>query len=210
VHETSVPSGSVRVRTLLADYRQLLTSARFVGLSLGGGCATTSLYAFISATPFILTRELHQPVQLVGLYAGIMVSGVAIGNALTGRLAHRVAPARLLRAGNTLSLASAAILLAIVLAGDLTLVNAIVFVWLFNCGCGLTSPAALAQAVSVNPRLVGSAAGLYGCTQMTIGAICTALAAVGPDPALTALSVMVVATAVSQVAFAMAASRQPA
>jgi MFS transporter, DHA1 family, multidrug resistance protein len=56
----------------------------------------------------------------------------------------------------------------------------------------------------VEPRLVGAAAGLYGCAQMGIGAICTALAALGQDPALSALTVMVTATALSQVAFTVA------
>jgi MFS transporter, DHA1 family, multidrug resistance protein len=206
--ETSRPSGRLGVRVLLADYRALLGSARYVGFALGGGAATTSLYAFLSATPFIFTRELHQPVQMVGVYAGIMVTGIAIGNAVTSRVAGRVAPERLLRVGNTISLAAAAVLLAIVLAGDLGVANAIVLMLFFTFGCGLTSPAALAKAVSVEPRLVGSAAGLYGCSQMTIGALCTALAAAGNDPAFSALTVMVVATALSQVAFTIALRRE--
>jgi len=202
--ETSRPSGRVRVRALLGDYRELLTSPRFVGFALGGGSATTCVYAFLAAVPFIFTNELHQPVQLVGVYAGLMVLGMAVGNALTSRLAHRVPSARLLRIGNTLSLASAVVLLAIVLGGHLTVLNTIGVMLFFTCGCGMCSPAALAKAVSVNPRLVGSAAGLYGFSQMAVGAACTATAALGRNPALSALSVMVVATTLAQIAFTVA------
>lgn len=206
--ETSKPSGRLGARVLLHDYQALVSSPRFVGFALGGGCATTSVYAFLSAAPFIFVNELHQPVQLVGVYAGLMVLGMAVGNAITSRLAQRVPTARLLRIGNTLSLASAIVLLAIVLLGRLDVMNAIGVMLFFTCGCGMTSPAALAKAVSVDARLIGSAAGLYGCTQMAIGAACTALAAVGRDPALSALIVMVVATAVSQVAFTVALKRE--
>jgi len=202
--ETGYPSGRVGVRTLAADYRALLTSPRFVGFALGGGSATTCVYAFLSAAPFIFVNELHQPVHMVGVYAGMMVLGMAAGNALTSVFAKRVPGARLLRIGNTLSLASGVLLLAVVLTGHLTLFATIGIMLFFTCGCGMTSPAALAQAVSVNPRLIGSAAGLYGCTQMAIGAACTALAALGSDPARSALTVMVVATALAQVAFTVA------
>lgn len=202
--ETGHPSGRVGVGSLAADYRELLTSRRFVGFALGGGSATTCVYAFLSAAPFIFVNELHEPVHMVGVYAGLMVLGMAAGNALTSMLAQRVSGARLLRIGNTLSLASGLVLLAIVLTGHLTLLNTIGVMLFFTCGCGMTSPAALAQAVSVNPRLIGSASGLYGCTQMAIGAACTALAALGSDPARAALVVMVVATALAQVAFTVA------
>ena len=93
------------------------------------------------------------------------------------------------------------------LLGRLDVMNTIGVMLFFTCGCGMTSPAALAKAVSVDPQRIGSAAGLYGCTQMAVGAGCTALAAVGRDPALSALIVMVAATAISQVAFTVALRR---
>ena len=202
--ETGHPGGRVGLRSLAADHRELLTSRRFVGFALGGGSATTCVYAFLSAAPFIFVNELHQPVHMVGIYAGLMVLGMAAGNALTSVFAQRVSGARLIRIGNSLSLASGVVLLAIVLTGHLTLAGTLAGMLFFTCGCGMTSPAALAQAVSVNPRLIGSAAGLYGCTQMAIGAACTALAALGSDPARSALIVMVAATALAQVAFTVA------
>jgi DHA1 family bicyclomycin/chloramphenicol resistance-like MFS transporter len=208
--ETGQPTGKFGVKILLADYRALLSSPRFVGFALGGGSATTCVYAFLSAAPFIFINELHQPVEMVGIYAGLMILGMAVGNALTSRLAQKVPSARLIRIGNGLSLASAVVLLVIVLLGRLTVLNAIGVMLFFTCGCGITSPAALAKAVSVEPRLVGSAAGLYGFTQMAIGAACTALAAMGGDPARAALTVMVIATGFSQFAFTVALRRERA
>jgi DHA1 family bicyclomycin/chloramphenicol resistance-like MFS transporter len=202
--ETARPSGRLGMQTLVGDYRALLASPRFVGFALGGGSATTCVYAFLSAAPFIFINELHEPVQRVGLYSGLMVLGMAAGNAITSMAARRVPAARLLRTGNTLSLASGLVLLAIVLTGHLTLVSTLAVMLFFTCGCGMTSPSALAKAVSVDPRLTGSAAGLYGCTQMAIGAICTAAAATGHDPALSATIVMVVASGLAQIAFTVA------
>lgn len=208
--ETGHPSGRFGVKILLDDYRALLMSPRFVGFALGGGSATTCVYAFLAAAPFIFINELHQPVQMVGIYAGLMILGMAVGNAVTSRFAQSVPAARLIRIGNGVSLASAAALFAIVMLGHLTIANAIAVMIVFTCGCGMTSPAALAKAVSVNPKLVGSAAGLYGFTQMAIGAACTALAALGADPARAAVTVMLTATVFSQVAFTVALRKERA
>jgi DHA1 family bicyclomycin/chloramphenicol resistance-like MFS transporter len=68
-------------------------------------------------------------------------------------------------------------------------------------GPRLTSPAALASALSVHPRLTGSAAGVYGSTQMAVGGLCTLGASLGSNPALSAAMALVVACVVGQLGF---------
>jgi DHA1 family bicyclomycin/chloramphenicol resistance-like MFS transporter len=46
-------------------------------------------------------------------------------------------------------------------------------VTLFMVGAGMASPFALAGSVSVNPRTIGAASGLYGFFQMGYGMLCT-------------------------------------
>src|SRR5207344_2989564 len=46
-------------------------------------------------------------------------------------------------------------------------------VTLFMIGAGMASPFALAGSVSVNPRAIGAASGLYGFFQMGYGMLCT-------------------------------------
>ena len=205
--ETGNPSGRFGVRTLVADYRTLLASPRFVGFALGGGCATTSVYAFLTVAPFVFVDELHQPVGMVGIYSGLMMVGMAAGNTLTSRLVTRVRSETLLRIGNTLSLASAIVLLQIVLLHHMNVASILGIMMMFTCGAGMVSPAALGKAVNVRPQLIGSAAGLYGFSQMAVGAICTAIVATGSNPAIAALVVMVSATAIAQVAITVALRR---
>ena len=202
--ETGVPSGVMSPRVLMNDYRWLLKSPVFVGFTLGGGCSTTSVYSFIAAAPFILTTQLHRPLREVGFYLALLIVGMSVGNALTSRLVGRVPTARLLLGSNILSLASAALFLLSVLLGELTLTGTMLLLFLYTVGAGMSSPAALSQAVSVNPQLVGSAAGLYGFTQMAIGAVCTSLAALGHNPALAVALVLISAATVGQLSFLLA------
>lgn len=208
--ETGRPTGVMSGRVMLTDYRRLLASPRFIGYTLGGGCSTTSVYGFIAAAPFILTRELHRPLHEVGFYLALLIVGMSVGNALTGRLVGKIPMSRLLLSSNIVSLASAALFLLTVLLHDLTLAGTMILLFLYTAGAGMSSPAALSRAVSVNPQLVGSASGLYGFTQMAIGALCTSLAALGQDPALAVALVLVSAAVVGQLSFWLALSREPA
>jgi len=208
--ETGKPTGVMSPKVMLNDYRQLLRSPAYVGFTLGGGCSTTSVYGFIAAAPFILTMQLHRPLHEVGYYLAFLIVGMSVGNALTGRLVGAIPMARLLLGSNILSLASAALFLLSVLFKDMTLVGTMLLLFLYTVGAGMSSPAALSRAVSVKPHLVGSASGLYGFTQMAIGAVCTSLAAVGRDPALAVAVVLMVAATVGQLSFWLALTQERA
>lgn len=189
---------------LMESYGQLLRAPAFWGYAVGGGCATTSLYGFVAAAPFIFTGELHQPTASVGGYIALLVLGVWVGSMLASRLIARVSVGRLLVGANGVSVAAAFILLAVVLSDQLTVPLAIATVFIFSVGVGTAAPAALAEALSVNPRVAGSASGLYGAMQMAVGALCTALAGVGSDPALAAALVLAGSGIIAQAAFWMA------
>ncbi|RYY92087.1 MAG: Bcr/CflA family efflux MFS transporter, partial [Comamonadaceae bacterium] len=118
--ETAQPSGRIGVKSVRRDYRALLGSRRFLGFALGGSCSTTAFFAFVSAAPFIYTTELHLPPAKIGLYMGLLALGMGAGNLLTSRLIRRVPVERLLRIGNAISLASAAGLLGVILADQLS------------------------------------------------------------------------------------------
>jgi len=79
-----------------------------------------------------------------------------------------------------------------------------VAMFFFAAGAGVASPAALTQAISVNPNVVGSASGLYGFSQMGVGAICTAATGLGRDPALASALVLVIAGVIAQASFFVA------
>jgi DHA1 family bicyclomycin/chloramphenicol resistance-like MFS transporter len=202
--ETMQPRGRLSAASLGREYRVLLRSPAFLGFAIGGGCATTSLYAFLAAAPFIFTGALQRSVHEVGLYLGVLILGMALGNMVTGRLVGRVPVGRLMLGASALSLASAILLLGIVLAGALSVAAAVGSMVVFSIGVGMASPAAVAKAVGVNPKVIGSASGLYGFAQMGVGAVCTGLAGLGRDPALAAAIVLVAAGVVAQVAFRIA------
>ena len=202
--ETGKPGGRISVGGVARDYRALLGSPRFLGFAFGGGCATTSFYGFIAAAPFIFINELHRPLHEVGLYLGLLIVGVSLGNILASRLIGRFTIERLLVAGNVVSLVAAVVVLAAFMTWrpGVAVIESLMIV--YCVGAGLCSPAVSTLSISVDPRLIGSAAGLYGFMQMTVGAACTSLAGLGADPAVAAAAVLVGAALLAQGSFRVA------
>lgn len=203
--ETGQRRAGVGAASLVREYGRLLRSPVFLGYSVGGGCATTAMYAFFAVAPFVFVDELHRSPHEVGVYLALLIAGVSLGSVLASRLVARVAIGRLLAWASGAAALAAFILLGIVLGGALSVPLLLGPMFLFTVGVGLASPMALTKAVSVNPKVIGSAAGLYGSTQMAIGALCTALAGLGRDPALAAASVLAAAGVIGQAAFWVAA-----
>lgn len=202
--ETGRPTGHVSVATLRRDYGLLLRSPVFLGFVIGGGFATTAIYAFLAAAPFIFVDGLHRPPHEVGLFLGLTMVGFALGSVVGARLAGRLGVERLLLRGNQVLLVSAAVLLVAAASGWLNWQVALGSMMLYAVGGGMTGPAALTKSMSIDPRLVGAGAGLYGAMQMVAGSVCTSLAAIGPDPAVSVAVVLLLAALFSRVMFRVA------
>ncbi len=199
--ETGTRLVGVSAASLARNYGRLLGSPAFLGYAVGGGCATTSMYAFFAVAPFVFVDELHRPSREVGAYLALLVAGVSLGSVLASRLVTRVAIERLLAWASGAAVLAAFTLLGVALHGAPSVPLVVGPMFVFTVGVGLASPMALTKAVGVNPKVIGSAAGLYGFSQMAVGALCTVLAGLGRDPLLAAASVLAAAGVVGQVAF---------
>lgn len=189
---------------LLQNYGRLLRSPRFVGYVLGGSCATTAIYAFVGAAPFIFVEQLHRPTQEVGLYLSLNFLGTWLGSLAASRLAGRAPMRVLLIGGNLISVIGALTFLALVVGDRLSVAGTVLPMMLLSFGAGIASPMALSEALAVNPAVAGSASGIYGAVQMAFGALCAALSGFGGNPALAAGIVLSAAGLAAQGAFFIA------
>ncbi len=206
--ETGRPSGHVHLRRLLRDYGATLRSPGFIGFAVGGSCATMAVYAIVVAAPFILVQQLQRPDREVGYLLFVLMLTMAVGNMTTSRLVGKVAIEKILIRANLLSLGAACLLVIVTLTElqSVWLVGACM--GLFTMGIGMAGPGAVTKAISVNPRLTGTAAGLYGACQMLVGAIASALPAVGSNPAISCGVVLVTAGVIAQLCLRSALAQE--
>ncbi len=196
VPETLVqPIRDQSVIGMIRSFVSLLRVPDFLGyvgqLSFGLGM----FMAFIGAAPFVVVRVLERPPTELGVWLMLMSGGFMAGTFLTARIAGRIGVDRMILLGSGLAVAFGAVMVALVVAGEWT-------VWaIFLPGAGmafangLIMPNAQAAAVSVNPRIAGSASGLVSFVQMTIGAVFAQLAGVVQDGTPVPMVILVTAAA---------------
>lgn len=199
--ETRPNTGLNTFTQLSRHYAHLLRSPVFLGYAVGGGCATSSIYSFIAAAPFIFTGELNRPTHEVGLFVAMVISGNWLGSLAANRLIGVLEIKKHLVRANLISVLGAFLLLIFTLAGELSVSTVLISMFCFSVGAGMASPAAASQAISVNPEIIGSAAGLYGFVQMVVGALTTILVGFGDDPALSVGIVLSCAGVIAQASF---------
>jgi len=190
------------IRAALAGYWRLLRLRTFRAYVVGGACTTTSIYAFLSASPFLFVDVLHRRPAEIGFYYILLIGGASAGSILASRLAGRISMRSALAIACTISLGSASLLMLADLAGMLSVATMVGPMVLFAVGTGLVSPNAVSGAISADPKAIGAASGLYGFVQMSFAALCTGIVGFWhTGTAFPVATVLVVSTLVGMVSF---------
>lgn len=179
------------------SYPELLTSRRFWGYSFVLTFSVGSFYVFISGVPLVGTHLFGLSPSVVGFGVGIISGGFLVGNFVSGRVSTRFSLTTMMIAGRV------ATVIGVVLGLVLFLGGLTHYAVVFGAGVtvgfgnGLTLPAANAGAMSVRPRLAGSAAGLSGAMTVVGGAVLTTLAGAltgGDNGAVVLMAMMLMTT----------------
>ncbi|MEF8749492.1 MAG: multidrug effflux MFS transporter [Candidatus Accumulibacter propinquus] len=155
---------------MLANFRRLLADRSYLGYLLTFSFSYSALFAFISASSFVLTGRHGLSPEVYGMCFGIVVAGYLIGSVASGRLVRRLGSDGLLARGACLG-AVAGVSMAVLEFSGVHGVAAILAPMFFcTVATGLVMPNAIARALAPYPTMAGSASALMGFVQMTLAA----------------------------------------
>ncbi|MEV6105912.1 multidrug effflux MFS transporter [Streptomyces sp. NPDC051940] len=213
--ETLPPSArhSGGFRSTLGALRGLLADRRFTGYLLSGSFAFAALFAYVSASSFVV-QEIHgASAQTFSLLFGANALGMVAVGQVNGRiLVGRVSLDRVLAVGLVLVAgASAALLLmACGVFGDLGLAPFAAGFFVLMSSLALVMPNANALALMRAKDAAGSASALLGTSAFLTGAIASPLVGVaGERTAVPMAVVQVTCSALAGLAFLAMCVRTP-
>jgi DHA1 family bicyclomycin/chloramphenicol resistance-like MFS transporter len=156
-------------------YPELLRSRRFWGYALCMAFSTGAFYSFLGGVPLVAETVFALSPAALGFYMGTITAGFMLGSFLSARFSNRFPLTTMMISGRIVASGGLVAGLALFLFGFvhvLSLFGATAFV---GVGNGLTMPSSNAGALSVRPRLAGSAAGLAGALTVGGGAVLTSI-----------------------------------
>jgi MFS transporter, DHA1 family, multidrug resistance protein len=186
----------------------------FLGYVLACGLGMSGTFAYIAGSSFVLQNVYGLSPLAYGLVFAVNAFGLIIGAQVSGRLAGRFGPSRLLTAGLLTMIAGALALFIVVVGHVAGLAGVIPALWIVMFGFGFVGPNSAALAMQRYPQAAGSAAAVLGSFQFGMAAIIAPLAGAGGTadalPMVTLILALPVAAIASRLLLAGPARRQQA
>jgi len=171
-------SERIDLAVLSSGSSEMLRNRRFLGYVLTLGFAFAINFGMLAGTPFILQDKLGFSPREFGLIVLISTSGFAAGNFANNRLVGRVSSIAILRLAGWFHVAALSLMAVLSLSGVATWWAIVGPHMVLSFGSGMIGPNASAGAVSLYPRLAGTASSWVGLAQMGMGALGTIMVAV--------------------------------
>lgn len=187
----------------LRAMRGLLADRVFTGYMLAGGFVFAALFAYISASPFVIQEIYGASPQTFSLLFGLNSVGLVIMGQVNGKvLVGRVRLEKSLAAGLALvTLAATALLLMSTgVFGEVGLVPVAAALFVLMSAMGLGTPNIQALALMRVRHAAGSASALLGTSSFLIGAIASPLVGIAGEHTAVPMAVVQLAAALVAVA----------
>jgi MFS transporter, DHA1 family, multidrug resistance protein len=174
--ETFVPSDAP-MRSVLQNYRRIARHPIFLANLVFGSVAYAGVFAWITASPFVLQKLLDLTPFTYAIMHGCAFAGFALGGAVATQVVLRLGLDLTAGLGAlALAVSSAVMLAAVATIDGFALAIMLTFgtgVYVF--GMGLLLPQVIATALTPFPHHAGAAAALIGFSQQCAGAILGAI-----------------------------------
>ncbi|MGH6915172.1 MAG: multidrug effflux MFS transporter, partial [Geminicoccales bacterium] len=171
LHETNPAPGRRGFRPLIDGYLFLIARPRFWAYAITLGASSGVFFSFLGGAPFLMVNVLgYEPVDY-GLGFIVISLAFILGNFFAGRYSERAGIERMLALGVAATWLGPA--LGLLLIAIFPLAPWLVFLpmAIAAAGNGVANANCFAGAVSIDPNLAGTAAGLAGAMQIGLGAV---------------------------------------
>jgi len=157
-------------RIMVANWRRVLSSRRYVGFVLTVAGAVSGLFAFLAGGAFVFVEAMGRGERAFSLYLALVSLGVFAGTALSRRVLPRIGLERLIGASTLVMLCAGATMAALAWLDVRHPLALVVPMFVFMAAYMGTVPQSTAGALTPYPEIAGSAASLLSFIQFVIAA----------------------------------------
>lgn len=174
------PAGAAQTPGMLwHHWGALLREPKFYGYTLCGALGSGPFFVFLGGAPHVVVTLMGRTSAEYGVWFAITALGYMAGNFAASRLSQRFGVDAMIAGGAAFEFAGACLTLTLVA----TMPQAgpeIIFLpqLITSFGNGVLLPNCIAGAVSVRPEAAGTASGMLGFVQMSVGAAVTQVVSV--------------------------------
>ena len=190
------PKEKRSTRSMVATYQNywiLLQNKGFMKYTLCVTCFYISIYAFLTASPYVYIDVFQVPTEYYGYLFCLNIIGVMILSAINRRIVSAIRLDKLLRYASLFSAIAVVVVMILMMAGYTSLLLIVVGCFLFFSMNGVIAAVTNALALERAGKIAGSGAALLGAMQYGSGIISSLILTFLPhDSAIPMMSVIMV------------------
>ena len=164
------------LRMVLSSFSEMLRRPSFLGYQMAGSFSFAALFVYLSTVAFFLPDVFNIPTSLFGYAFALTVFGFMTGSLINARLVMRFGMDHTLKAGLTISLLAALLMVLLSANANTHLYAMAALSSIFFLGVGLTASNASMGAISQFANKAGSASAVYGFTHALLASAIGAVA----------------------------------
>lgn len=191
---------------VVKTFGDLFKDKVFLGIAFTQGLISSSMFAYIAGSPFILQNIYEVSPQQFSLIFALNGLGIIIAAQTAGRLSATVDETHLLSSGVLLSV-TGSILLIIVIALDLSLMFIIIALFMVVSSVGLVNTTSFSLGLKNQRKSAGSASAFLGLLPFIGGGIVSPLVGLGGEYTAWPLGLVIIVCSASALIIFMTAVR---
>ncbi len=164
-----------------AAYGRLLRDPVAWGHMLCGGMAFASMFAYITATPFVYIEYFHVSAQHYGFLFALNIVGIMFGNFMNTRLVGQLGSLPIISFAATVSCVASLFVCLVSLTGWGGLWSIVAGLFFVVGVVGLLSANCTTDLMHRYPLNAGAAAAVFGAVQLALGALSSLAVGLWPD-----------------------------
>lgn len=168
------------VSSMFSSFGILFKDRTFLGIAFSQAFISTSMFAYIAASPFVLQNIYNVSAQQFSLIFAMNGLGIIIAAQIAGRLSHRFSELRLLRAGILFSFIGSVLLMFVVFL-QLSLWIMILALFMVVSTVGMVNTTSFSLAMNRQGDVAGSASAFIGILPFAGGAIVSPLVGIAGE-----------------------------
>ncbi|OGT56548.1 MAG: hypothetical protein A3F14_03755 [Gammaproteobacteria bacterium RIFCSPHIGHO2_12_FULL_43_28] len=179
--KSRIQSNENKLHYTIQNYINMLRNQTFIAYGLISAIAFSSGVIYFVMSPFIFQNVLHLTALQNGYLYIFVGLGYFVGALLASKLVVRFSDDTVIMLGILLCLASAFLMMALFVLSGVTLTAIVLPMFINVVGCGLITPPASKQGITLFLDMAGSAAALIGVMRMFVALLVTLVVTIAPS-----------------------------
>ncbi|HRX94534.1 MAG TPA: multidrug effflux MFS transporter [Chitinophagaceae bacterium] len=172
------PTYSLKPKAILRSFGDVFKNSQFNTYAFTGAIAAAGLYAYISGSPFVFMELFHVSEKQYGWIFAFIAFGLITASQVNNLLLRKYKSEQIVKASLICQAICGTVLLVIAWIGIKSLLLTILMIFLFLSCQGFLFPNSSALSLAPFSKNAGTASGLMGAIQMSIGAGASALVSI--------------------------------